>query len=830
MEFRAKTIVASAALALSGFAQWSGGSGDGLVPFGQAEPLSAQSRVADREFNWAAAGFGAAIAIGDGEIFVGRTGGGIAGAIYPSPGSIYVFERAGDGWEFAQVISGDDVEIGDEFGAALAVDGDRLLVGSPGRAGGVGGGYIFARGDDGSWVQTVEFVPPADREIRGAGASVALSGDAAYLGAPSDTGPGAVLRFAAAGGSATLLPSPVVSAIDRFGASLSLTGDLLVVGAPGTRGDRGAAHAFDAGFPATGPTPTAVLALDDGRGGDAFGTSIAASGASVLVGAPGADEGAGAALLFTRGDDGEWHETARLAFPEAGPAGYGSAVAFDGRSAWVGASGVSQGAGGAQVFRVAGTAAADARATDAAVTLESENTIPAPGFSRGALFGSHVALREDVAVVAASNADMRLGAAVVFERGDRGWTEGSTLRESTRTLTAVTGEEAPCTDGATGPFDCSQVDLVAFVPLASLGADPGTILNDIWGWTDPVTGRDWALVGRSDATAFVDVSDPANPRYAGELPLTEGATENLWRDVKVYADHAFIVADGAGAHGVQIFDLTQLRDAAGPPVTFAETARYDGIASAHNIVINEETGMAYAVGSSMGGQTCGGGLHMIDVRTPAEPVFLGCFSDATTGRQRTGYSHDAQCVIYRGPDEDYQGREICFGANETALSIADVTDRENPVAIARGEYPNVGYAHQGWLTEDQRYFFMGDEADEAQGSVDRTRTLIWDVADLDDPLLLKEHFAETGTIDHNQYIRGNRLYQANLMSGLRVLDISDVENPVEVGFFDTVPDDVGLPAFGGAWSNYPFFESGVVVVSSWGEGLFVLRPRGRPVS
>jgi len=807
MKFRAETIVASVALVL----------GLALHP-----PLSAQARSPDLESIWTAAGFGAAIAIGDSEIFVGRTGGGVAGAIYPSPGSIYVFERSDDGWEFAYVITGADVEIGDEFGAALAVDGNRLLVGSPGRGDGVGGAYIFERGDDGEWAQTVEFVPPADREIRGAGASVALSGDAVYLGAPSEVGPGAVLRFDADGSLATVLSALSPSDADRFGASLSLSGDLLFVGAPGTAGNLGAAYVFDIGSP-TVASPHVALGVE-GRGGDAFGTSLAASGTSVLVGAPGADEGAGAALLFTRSDDGEWDTTARLSFPEAGPAGYGSAVAFDSRSAWVGASGVSQGAGSTQVFRVA-----EASPTGAP-TLDPQSTIPAPGFSRGALFGSHVALRDDVAVIAASNADMRLGAAVVFERGDGGWAESSTLRESTRTLTAVTGEEAPCTDGATGPFDCSQVDLVAFVPLASLGADPGTILNDIWGWTDPVTGRDWALVGRSDATAFVDVSDPANPRYAGELPLTEGATENLWRDIKVYADHAFIVADGAGAHGVQIFDLTQLRDAAGPPVTFAETARYDGIASAHNIVINEETGMAYAVGSSMGGQTCGGGLHMIDVRAPAEPVFLGCFADNTTGRQRTGYSHDAQCVIYRGPDEDYQGREICFGANETALSIADVTDRDNPVAIARGEYPNVAYAHQGWLTEDHRHFFMGDEADEAQGGVDRTRTLIWDVADLDDPLLLKEHFAETGTIDHNQYVRGNRLYQANLMSGLRVLDISDVENPIEIGFFDTVPDDAGLPAFGGAWSNYPFFESGVVVVSSWSEGLFVLRPRGRPVS
>ena len=776
MKFRARVIVVSVAL-VSGIALHT--------------PISAQSRSPSLESLWGAAGFGAAIAIGEDEIFVGRTGGGVAGAIYPSPGSIYVFERGDDGWDFAYIITGDDVEIGDEFGAALAVDGDRLLVGAPGSNVGRGGAYLFER-VDGEWDQAFAFVPPeeADSDVRSVGAAVALSGDAVFLGAPSDTGPGAVIRFPAAGGPATRIASPTApganrASPDRFGASLSLTGDLLFVGAPGTGGDQGAAYAFDPDF-AAGASPTATLALDDSRGGDAFGTSLSASGASVLVGAPGANEGAGTATLFTRDDTGEWHQAAQLAFPESGPAGYGSAVAFDGRTAWVGASAVSQGTGSAQVFQIAGVPAADATTSDApapspTITLEPQSTIPAPGFSRGALFGSFVALRDDVAVIAASNADMRLGAAVVFERGDGGWAEGSTLRESTRTLTAVTGEEAPCTDGATGPFDCSQVDLVAFVPLASLGADPGTILNDIWGWTDPVTGRDWALVGRSDATAFVDVSDPANPRYAGELPMTEGATENLWRDIKVYADHAFIVADGAGAHGVQIFDLTQLRDAAGPPVTFAETARYDGIASSHNIVINEETGMAYAVGSSMGGQTCGGGLHMIDVRTPAEPVFLGCFSDATTGRQRTGYSHDAQCVIYRGPDEDYQGREICFGANETALSIADVTDRDNPVAIARGEYPNVAYAHQGWLTEDHRHFFMGDEADESRGGVDRTRTLIWDVADLDDPLLLKEHFAETSTIDHNQYIRGNRLYQANLMSGLRVLDISDVENPSRSG-------------------------------------------------
>jgi choice-of-anchor B domain-containing protein len=294
------------------------------------------------------------------------------------------------------------------------------------------------------------------------------------------------------------------------------------------------------------------------------------------------------------------------------------------------------------------------------------------------------------------------------------------------------------------------------------------------------------------------------------------------------------VADNAGEHGVQVFDLTRLRNPANPPVTFTEDAHYDRIHSAHNIVINTETGYAYTVGNSDGGETCGGGLHMIDIRDSENPTFAGCFSDPATGRQKTGYTHDAQCVTYRGPDEDYQGREICFGSNETALSIADVTDKQNPVAVAMAEYPNVGYTHQAWLTEDHRYLLMDDEMDELHGLVDHTRTLIWDVSDLDDPVVAGEFLNPNSvSIDHNQYVVGDKVYQSNYVAGLRVIDISDIENPKEVGFFDTVPYGSDGPRFDGSWSNYPFFESGVIVVTSGDEGLFLLRYRAedeRPIS
>jgi choice-of-anchor B domain-containing protein len=242
-------------------------------------------------------------------------------------------------------------------------------------------------------------------------------------------------------------------------------------------------------------------------------------------------------------------------------------------------------------------------------------------------------------------------------------------------------------------------------------------------------------------------------------------------------------------------------------------------------VINEDTGFAYAVGNS-GGGPCGGGLHMIDVRDPRSPTFAGCYNDASIGGfLGAGYTHDAQCVLYDGPDERYSGREICFHASISALGISDVTDKENPVALANADYPGVVAAHQGWLTEDKRYFFMGDELDEESGTVDNTRTLVWDVAELDDPVLVREYYADTKAIDHNMYVRGDFLYQSNLMSGLRILDISDPENPVEVAFFDTVPDDGDATAFGGSWSNYPFFPSGVIAVSSWNEGLFILKKR-----
>jgi choice-of-anchor B domain-containing protein len=133
----------------------------------------------------------------------------------------------------------------------------------------------------------------------------------------------------------------------------------------------------------------------------------------------------------------------------------------------------------------------------------------------------------------------------------------------------------------------------------------------------------------------------------------------------------------------------------------------------------------------------------------------------------------------------------------------------------------VAYAHQGWLSEDQRFFFSNDEIDEANGTEPYTRTLVWDLTDLDDPILLKEYYATTTETDHNLYVRGRYMYQSNTGAGLRVIDVGDPANPVEVGYFDTDREGSG----GGTWSNYPYFKSGVVPVTGGFAGIFFVRPR-----
>ena len=368
----------------------------------------------------------------------------------------------------------------------------------------------------------------------------------------------------------------------------------------------------------------------------------------------------------------------------------------------------------------------------------------------------------------------------------------------------------PCEDGQAGIYPCLGYDLQAMVSLETMGTTFG---NDSWGWTDALTGKEYAIMGVEDGTAFIDISTPDQPIYLGKLPTA--SIPSTWRDIKVYQDYAFVVSEAAD-HGLQVFDLTKLRSVT-EIQTFSADVHLTDFGNAHNISINSESGYAYVLGSNL----YEGGPVFIGVNDPKNPILVGGYEGAS-------YTHDAQIVLYNGPDSNFQGKELLFGSNSDGgannrIVIVDVTDKANPELVQSFTYSNGGYTHQGYLSEDHRYFFIGDELDELNyGSPTSTR--IFDLSELTNPLLHLNYYANVNSIDHNGYVKGNLFFLASYTAGFRVLDISGIDEKQveEIGFFDTYPAD-NSTKFNGAWSIYPYFESGVIAINDIDLGLFLVK-------
>jgi choice-of-anchor B domain-containing protein len=355
------------------------------------------------------------------------------------------------------------------------------------------------------------------------------------------------------------------------------------------------------------------------------------------------------------------------------------------------------------------------------------------------------------------------------------------------------------------------------LPLSSIGSGAG---SSLYGWTDPLTHHEYAIMGRSNGTAFVDITDPRSPRYVANLPKIPFTADTSWREPKVYQNYVYVGVDGTNA-GVQVMDLTKLRAYTGTTLTLAADNVYTGVTKVHTLAINPQSGYLYLAGTNVNS----GGLRVLDVHNPASPVAVG-------NTNLDGYTHETQVVNYTGPDPQHQGQEVAFNCNGPSgkLSILDVTNKANITRISSATYANEGYIHQGWLTDDQRYFFQDDELDEENGVTGgHTRTHLWDVSDLDNPVYKGFLDLATTSIDHNLYVENGFVIEANYTSGLRMFKIGDLSSSTpsrwmqEVAFYDTYPANDGV-TFNGAWNSYPFFKSGNIPISDINGGLFVVQP------
>ncbi|MEV6596358.1 choice-of-anchor B family protein [Actinoplanes sp. NPDC051346] len=374
----------------------------------------------------------------------------------------------------------------------------------------------------------------------------------------------------------------------------------------------------------------------------------------------------------------------------------------------------------------------------------------------------------------------------------------------------LAGAPMTCVDGKVDKYPCKNVDLLSFLPQSELG---GGGSSSMWYWLDTSDSNEYVLYCRSNGVSFVNVTDPLNPKYVGNLPAANG-TNSSWCDIRTYQNHAYIGKDSV-THGIQVFNLTRLRGVT-TTQTFTPDAHFTGLTNSHTLWINQSTGFLYVSGAN----TCGKGLTIYDIRTPLTLKLAACYD-------REVYSHESIVVNYAGPDTRFTGREIAFNytGQGKRFQILDVTDKSNIKVLSSVSHPGASFIHQGFATSDYKHMIVNDETISTRGG---SPDFVYNIERLDAARYVGKDVSTRGTfVNHNGYTVGNRHFQASYRGGLRILDTTSAASArlPEVGYFDTDPAS-NAKGYSATWMVLPYLKNGVVAVQSIGVGLYLVRPTG----
>lgn len=390
---------------------------------------------------------------------------------------------------------------------------------------------------------------------------------------------------------------------------------------------------------------------------------------------------------------------------------------------------------------------------------------------------------------------------------------------------------AECINGLANDYQCHNIDLVSHIPLNEFSSNPNSA-NDIWGHVDLNNNNEYALIGLSNATAIVNVSDPENPVQVASI----GGRPSTWRDIKVYQyfdisedrhrSYAYVTTDKAN-QGMQIIDLNNLPQSATLVRTMTD------FFEAHNVYISNldySTNTAltgnvpsiYVSGSNLRTGDEVGSYQVYSLDNPSNPQI-----EANSG-SGAGYIHDAASFVISDNRTsscapNHNPCDILIDYSEFDLDIWDITDKANPTKLSNVQFSTSDYIHSGWWSEDKMTVFIQNEGDERSFGL-RTTMQALDISDLTNPQIIGTYTGQTNAIDHNGFTLGDYYYMSNYRRGLSVIDVSDPTNMVDVAFFDTfsIPEE-NSANFNGAWGTYPFLPSGNILVSDIEYGLFVLK-------
>lgn len=337
---------------------------------------------------------------------------------------------------------------------------------------------------------------------------------------------------------------------------------------------------------------------------------------------------------------------------------------------------------------------------------------------------------------------------------------------------------ALCAAAAAIPADAQNVTLLSS-KKRTLGNPTTTAYAGVWGYTDPVTYREYALVGERTSTWIVDCTNPSAPVEVAAF----AAPSSTWREITGYKQYVYSVSENHS--GIRVLDLTN------PAVPVdAGYVLQANFSRTHSISVDPGTGRVYANGTPVG---------MVVLDAAANPL-----SPSVLGTRATPYVHDS---YWR------RGKGYLAEINNGRLTIVNSANPASLTTISSTVTPGA-FTHNAWVTEDDRLMLTTDE-----NSAGYLKA--YDITNPAAPAPLASYLVSTAIV-HNVFGIGRVAYVAHYTDGLHVLDVSRAATQIDLlGRYDTSAN--ATRSYNGAWGAYPWTDSGVVYASDMQNGLFCLQ-------
>lgn len=326
------------------------------------------------------------------------------------------------------------------------------------------------------------------------------------------------------------------------------------------------------------------------------------------------------------------------------------------------------------------------------------------------------------------------------------------------------------------------------------------IWNDLTGYYDPKTQREYIICGSTDSVYFFDITDPRKMVLVDVESGRSIYARN--RDFETYKHYAYCVSDQAsGIGGLQIFDLQYLPDS----VHKVYESNALGTLT-HTIFIDSVVAKMYM--SSNIGSFGFSALDVISLANPEQPVLHT--------RLKIPLRPSGNEIFNRVHEMYARNDTVYLSCEQSGLFVFDLRDPNIHALIGSiTAYPDQGYNHSSWLDKTGKHIMFTDET----MGMD---VKIFDIKNLAEPKFLSQFNSNASAMPHNAYWYGDFAYVSAYHDGVRVYNVSNPSDPYEVAWFDTHPDKPEVySGYKGCWGVYPFLPSKHIIASDLTAGIFV---------